>query len=166
MSFVKLKGNRVLLDNTFIQKGAHAPEFTLVSQDLKDHHLASFGKKKKLLYVVPSLDTELCLKSTKYLNDVAKKHEDTAFLIISCDLPFAMKRICSLEKVNHVTPLSMMRDKNFGKDYGILIKEGPLAGLFCRAVIVLDETNKVIYTELVEEITQEPDYENAIRMIE
>lgn len=165
MSFVKLKGHRVLLENDFVQKGQHAPDFGLVGTDLTDYHLGSFSGKKKLLYIVPSLDTEVCLKSTKYLNEHAEKHHNTVILVISADLPFAMKRICGLDKIHGVIPLSMMRNKNFAKDYGVLIKEGPLAGLCARAVVVLDEHNKIIYTELVEEITSEPDYDNALRMM-
>jgi thiol peroxidase len=165
MSFVKLKGHRILLEGEFVQKGHQAPDFGLVGLDLSDHHLGSFAGKKKLLYIVPSLDTDTCLKSTKYFNEHVGKHHNSVILVISADLPFAMKRICGLEKISGVIPLSMMRNKNFAKDYGVLIKDGPLAGLCARAIVVLDEHNKIIYTQLVEEIASEPDYDNALRMM-
>jgi thiol peroxidase len=161
MSYVKFKGNRILLDGEFIQKGSLCPNFRLVNQDLKEIELKDLKYKKKVLYFAPSLDTDVCLKSTKKLSEIAKEHQECFFALISFDLPFAQKRICGVEKIANITPLSLMRSRDFVRKCGILIKEGPLEGLCARAIVILDESNKVIYTELVEEITQEPDYENA-----
>lgn len=162
MARVKLKGNPISLEKEFIKVGAKAPEFTLVDQELSEHSLASLGKKKKILSIVPSLDTGVCLTSAKVLNKAAQENPSLQILVISADLPFAQKRICGVEQLNNIKTLSMMRNKSFAKDYGVLIAEGPLAGLCARALVVLDENNTVIYTELVEEMTQEPNYEKAL----
>ncbi|MBM3192058.1 MAG: thiol peroxidase [Chlamydiae bacterium] len=162
MSHVTLKGKEIALEGNFIKKGQKAPPFTLVDISLKKRHLEEFKGKKKLISTVPSLDTEVCLLSTKILNEAAKKRADVVFLIVSADLPFAQKRVCGLEKLDNVIPLSMMHDKNFGKDYGVLIKEGVLQGLCARSLVVLDEQDKILYAELVGEISQEPTYENAL----
>lgn len=162
MSQVNLKGTPTSLSKEFVKVGSIAPDFTLVDQYLKDCSLHEFGRKKKILSIVPSLDTEVCLTSTKTLNAAAKHDKDLFVIIISADLPFAQKRICGLEHLDNIKTLSMMRDKNFAKDYGVLITSGPLAGICARAVIVLDEHNKVLYTELVPEITHEPDYHKAL----
>jgi thiol peroxidase (atypical 2-Cys peroxiredoxin) (EC 1.11.1.5) len=111
---------------------------------------------------VPSLDTSVCALSTRKFNEHAKAHPDTVILVISADLPFAQKRFCGNEGLSNVVTLSMMRSRKFAKDYGILLEDGPLAGLTARAVVVLDENNRVRHTELVPEIAQEPDYEAAL----
>jgi thiol peroxidase len=111
---------------------------------------------------VPSLDTPVCATSTKKFNDFAKDRDDVVMLVIAADLPFAMGRFCGAENVDKVVPLSIMRDKNFSKDYGVLITDGPLAGITARAVVVLDENDKVVHTQLVPEIAEEPDYDAAL----
>ena len=134
----------------------------MVGKDLADVTLATFAGKKKLLNIVPSLDTGVCAASTQKFNSAMTGKSDAVALVISADLPFAMNRFCSAEGIDNVISLSMMRSKSFAKDYGVLITDGPLAGVCARAVVVLDENNKVVYTEQVPEITQEPAYDAAL----
>ena len=162
MSLIHIKGKPFHTHGALPAKGTISPNFVLVDKDLKDWSLLDFQGKKKLLYIVPSLDTPTCLTSTKKLEEAAKSLTNVVILIISSDLPFAQKRICSLEHLELVKPLSMMRSKDFAHDYGILIKDGPLQGLTARAVVVLDEKNQVLYTELVTELSNEPNYEAAL----
>ena len=162
MATITLKGNPVHTNGNLPAVGAKAPDFVLVNGDLQNITLDNYKGKKKLLNIVPSLDTPVCQISTKKFNDHAKTRADAVFLMISGDLPFAMKRFCSAEGTNNVVPLAMMRSRNFAKDYGVLIEDGPLAGITARAVVVLDEQNKVRYTQLVPEIANEPDYAAAI----
>ena len=162
MAKVTLKGNPVNTNGDLPKVGSKAPDFQLTGADLADVTLATFKGKKKLLNIVPSLDTPTCATSTKKFNDQAGKLADTAVLIVSADLPFAQKRFCSAENTNSVKTLSMMRNRNFAKDYGVLIDDGPLKGITARAIVVLDEKDNVKYTELVSEITQEPNYDAAL----
>ncbi len=162
MAETYLKGNKVTTNGDLPAVGSQAPDFNLVNKDLGDMTLADFKGKKKLLNIVPSLDTPVCQTSTKKFNETAASHENAVMLIISADLPFAMERFCGTEGLDNVVPLSMMRSKNFAKDYGVLIQDGPLAGVTARAIVVLDENDKVVYTELVAEITEEPNYETAL----
>ena len=162
MAQIKLKGNPVNTSGDLPKVGAAAPDFHLTDVDLKDVSLSSFKGKKKLLNIVPSLDTPTCALSTKKFNDHAKDRSDTVMLVVSADLPFAQKRFCSTENTASVKTLSMMRDRNFAKDYGVLIQDGPLKGITARAIVVIDEHDKVKYTELVPEIAQEPNYDKAL----
>ena len=162
MAETYLKGNKVTTNGDLPAVGSQAPDFNLVNKDLGDMTLADFKGKKKLLNIVPSLDTPVCQTSTKKFNETAAAHENAVMLIISADLPFAMDRFCGTEGLDNVVPLSMMRSKKFAKDYGVLIQDGPLAGVTARAIVVLDENDKVVYTELVAEITEEPDYDAAL----
>lgn len=162
MATVNLKGNPIHTNGELPAVGSQAPEFKLVDANLADRTLADFAGKKKLLNIVPSLDTPVCAVSTKKFNDAAKSRDDLAVLVVSADLPFASGRFCSAEGVANAVTLSMMRSRNFAKDYGVLIEDGPLAGITARAVVVLDGNDKVVYTELVPEITQEPNYEAAL----
>jgi thiol peroxidase len=155
-------GNPINTNGDLPKVGSAAPDFHLVDNALVDVRLADFKGKKKLLNIVPSLDTGICALSTKKFNSLAKSRDDVAALTISADLPFAQKRFCSAENIDNVKTLSMMRSRNFAKDYGILIQDGKLAGITARAVVVIDENDKVVYTELVPEIAQEPDYDSAI----
>lgn len=145
--------------------GSAAPELNLVDGELNDVSLATYQGKRKLLYIVPSLDTPTCAKSTIKFNQAAKGRDDMVVLIASADLPFAQSRFCTGEKLDNVITLSMMRSRKFAKDYGVLIQDGPRAGITARAIVVLDENDKVIYTELVPELTDEPDYESALAML-
>lgn len=162
MATVTLQGNTINTNGDLPAIGAKAPDFTLVDKDLNDVHLSNYVGKKKLLSIVPSLDTPVCALSTKKFNDFAAENDDVAVLIISADLPFAMSRFCTAESAENVESLSMMRSKQFADDYGLLLKDGPLAGITARAVVVLDQEDEVVYTQLVPEIADEPDYEQAI----
>jgi thiol peroxidase len=157
---VTLGGSPIDVSGHFPKVGDTAPDFKLVNKDLADVSLADFSGKKKLLNIVPSLDTPVCATSTKKFNDAAVGN--TAVLIISADLPFAMSRFCGAESTNNVTTLSTMRGAEFMQNYGVAITSGPLCGVTARAVVVLDENNTVLYSELVPEIKQEPDYEAAL----
>ena len=162
MDQTALQGNPVNLSGDLPAIGGTAPDFKLVDKDLTDKTLADFAGKKKLLNIVPSLDTPVCATSTKKFNAAIAGKADAVALVISADLPFAMGRFCGAEGIENVIGLSMMRSRNFAKDYGVLIEDGPLAGITARAVVVLDADNKVVYTQLVPEITEEPDYDAAL----
>jgi len=158
---VTLAGNPIDVSGTFPKVGDTAPDFKLVNKDLADVSLADFAGKKKILNIVPSLDTPVCATSTKKFNDAAVGN--TVVLIIAADLPFAMSRFCGAEGTNNVVTLSTMRGgAEFMKNYGVAITSGPLAGITARAVVVLDENNKVLHAELVPEIKQEPNYDAAL----
>jgi thiol peroxidase len=162
MATVTFQGEPINTSGDLPPVGSPAPEFQLVDSRLKDVSLNDFAGKKKLLNIVPSLDTPVCATSTKKFNDYAKEHKDTVVLIISADLPFAQKRFASAEGLENVVTLSMMRSRDFAEHYGVLIEDGPFAGISARAIVVLDEHNRVTYTELVPEIGDEPDYERAL----
>jgi thiol peroxidase len=166
MADVTLQGNAVHTSGELPEKGAGAPDFKLTKGDLADVSLADFQGRKKLLNIVPSLDTPVCALSTKKFNDYAKQHGDTVMLAISADLPFAQARFCGNEGIENVVPLAMFRDRNFANDYGVLMTDGPMAGLTARAVLVLDADNTVRYTQLVPEIADEPDYDAALAALE
>jgi thiol peroxidase len=162
MAQTALQGNPVQLSGDLPAVGATAPDFSLTAGDLSDVSLAKYAGKKKLLNIVPSLDTGVCAASTKKFNETMAGRDDAVALVISADLPFASGRFCGAEGITNVINLSMMRSRNFAKDYGVLIVDGPLAGITARAVVVLDADNQVVYTQLVPEITQEPDYDAAM----
>ena len=165
MAQVTLKGNPIQTNGDLPKVGAPAPAFKLTAGDLKDVSLADYKGKRKILNIVPSLDTPTCATSTRKFNESAGKLPNTVVLVVSADLPFASKRFCTTEGLANVVPLSLMRDKSFAKDYGVLIQDGPLAGICARAVVVIDESDKVVYTQLVPEIGQEPDYDHAIMAV-
>ena len=162
MATITLHGNASNTNGELPAVGSQAPDFQLVDGELNDVRLSNYASKKKLLNIVPSLDTPVCATSTKQFNASAAGRDDVVMLVISADLPFAQGRFCTAESVDKVVPLSMMRSRNFAKDYGVLIEDGPLAGITARAIVVLDENDKVVYTELVPEIAQEPDYAAAL----
>lgn len=162
MAAISLQGNPIHTNGDLPKVGDKAPDFVLVDKDLQDISLEDFAGQKKLLNIVPSLDTPVCATSTKKFNEVATKFEDVVFLVIAADLPFAMTRFCGAESTENVMPLSLMRSRDFARDYGVLIEDGPLAGITARAIVVLDENDHVLYTELVPEIAQEPDYDQAL----
>lgn len=165
MANVTFKENPTKLSGDLPAVGSTAPDFNLVAAGLKDVTLADYAGKKKILSILPSLDTPVCATSAKKFNETAGSLDNTVVLVISADLPFAQGRFCSTEGVDNVATLSMMRNRDFAKDYGVVIEEGPLAGLASRAIVVLDENNKVIYTELVSEITSEPNYDAALNAV-
>ncbi|MFI7639945.1 thiol peroxidase [Nonomuraea sp. NPDC049400] len=162
MSDVTFKGNPITVGGTFPKAGDSAPAFKLVGGDLAELSLADFGQQTKVLNIFPSVDTGVCAASVRRFNQVAAEHPDVAVLCVSADLPFAQKRFCGAEGLDNVTMLSLMRGREFLADYGVAQESGPLAGLAARAVVVLDGDNNVVYSELVPEITQEPDYEAAL----
>lgn len=162
MAQVKLRGNPINTTGELPKVGSQAPDFKLVDATLKDVSLADFQGKKKLLNIFPSIDTPTCAMSTRKFNEHAAKRDDVAVIMVSADLPFAQTRFCTAENTKNVKTLSMMRGREFAENYGVLIKDGPLAGVTARAVVVLDENNNVKYTELVPEIGQEPNYEAAV----
>lgn len=165
MAAITLHGNEIHTNGELPKVGSSAPEFCLVDKNLQDVTLDTFEGKKKLLNIVPSLDTPVCAESTRKFNQYASEHVDTAMLMISADLPFAMSRFCGNEGLDNVINLSLMRGREFATDYGVLIEDGPLAGITARAVVVLDENNTVIYRQLVPEIGQEPNYEAALKAL-
>ena len=165
MATITLKGNEIHTNGDLPTTGTQAPDFVLVDGDLNNVSLETYSGKKKLLSIVPSLDTPVCAISTKKFNDHAQAREDVVFLMISADLPFAMTRFCTAEGAENVIPLAMMRSHNFAKDYGVLIEDGPLAGITARAIVVIDEDNKVLHSQLVSEIADEPDYDAALAVL-
>ncbi|MCO6441687.1 MAG: thiol peroxidase [Nitrococcus mobilis] len=162
MATVTFKGNPIRLSGELPAVGSKAPDFRLTAGDLTEVSLADLRGRKQILNIVPSLDTPTCAASARQFNQRASAYPDTAVWAISADLPFAQKRFCEVEGIRHVRPLSMMRDKQFARDYGVLIEDGPLAGLTARAVVVLDAEGAVLYTQLVPELADEPDYEAVL----
>ena len=162
MATVTLAGNPIELAGRFPKVGQTAPPFTLVGKDLKDVSLKDFTGKRKVLNIVPSLDTPVCAKSTRVFNERAGALPNTVVLVISADLPFAQGRFCSTEGINNVVTLSTLRGGDFKARYGVDITSGPLKGVTARAVVVLDANNKVLHSELVPEIKQEPNYDAAL----
>lgn len=162
MAKVTLDGHACNTTGELPAVGSTAPEIQLVDGKLKDVRLADYSGKQVLMNIVPSLDTPTCAISTKKFNEHAAGRDDVVVLVISADLPFAQGRFCGAEQIENVVPLSMMRTRAFAKDYGVLITDGPLAGITARAVVVLDADHKVVYTELVPEIADEPNYEAAL----
>jgi thiol peroxidase len=162
MANVTLRGNPITVGGTFPQKGDTAPDFNLTGNDMKDVSLKDYAGKKKVVSIVPSLDTPVCAKSTREFNQRAAAHPNTVVLVVSSDLPFAQKRFCGAEGISNVVTLSTLRGREFHQKYGVDIQDGALKGLTARGVVVLDENNKVLYSELVPEIAQEPNYEAAL----
>ncbi|MDA0571281.1 thiol peroxidase [Burkholderia gladioli] len=163
MSKVTLGGNPIELAGSFPAVGSQAPDFKLVGQDLGELTLASFAGKRKVLNIVPSLDTPTCATSTRKFNEAASKLTDTVVVVVSGDLPFAAKRFCTTEGLANVSTASTFRGgRDFANAYGVDVTSGPLNGLTARAVVVIDANDKVVYTELVEEIKNEPNYDAAL----
>lgn len=162
MSEVKLGGNPVKVSGTFPQPGDSAPAFTLTNQGLEDVSLDTWAGKRKVLNIIPSIDTPTCATSTRKFNEKASGLDNTVVLVIAADLPFAMGRFCGAEGLEEVVTLSTFRNYSFQEDYGVAMQDGPLAGLCARAVVVLDENNKVIHSELVDDIKNEPNYDAAL----
>jgi thioredoxin-dependent peroxiredoxin len=165
MATITLQGNEIHTAGEFPRVGGKAPDFTLTDRDLNDVSLSRWMGKKKLLSIFPSVDTPVCANSTRKFNDYARTHEDTVMLMISADLPFAHKRFCGAEALGNVVTLSTMRSNDFARGYGVLITDGPLAGLTARGILVLDENDTVVHAELVPEIGAEPDYEAALKAL-
>ena len=162
METITFKGNPIHLKGEFPRVSSKLPDFTLTNKDLKPVSLKDFDGKKKLISIFPSIDTPVCAESVKKFNAHAANRDVVIMLMVSADLPFAQSRFCSTQNADKVITLSMMRDAKFAEDYGVLIKDGPLAGIAARAVLVADGNNQVLYSELVSELSQEPNYDGAI----
>jgi len=166
MAKVTFLGHPVTTNGELPSVGSKAPAFLLTTKDLEDVGLGSYAGRKKLLNIVPSLDTPTCAISTRKFNEYAKEHPETMILVVSADLPFAQARFCSSENLDNVVTLSLMHTPQFTSDYGVAITDSPLKGLAARAIVVMDEADTVRYTQLVPEIGDEPDYETAIAALE
>ncbi|MBE9610203.1 thiol peroxidase [Chitinilyticum piscinae] len=162
MASVTLGGNPVNLNGQFPQVGSKAPAFTLVGKDLADVALSQFAGQRKILNIFPSVDTPVCAASVRHFNVEASTYANTVVLCISADLPFAQNRFCGAEGLDKVVTLSTMRGRDFLNAYGVEIAAGPLAGVAARAVVVLDADDTVLYSQLVPEIKDEPDYAAAL----
>jgi thiol peroxidase len=165
MATITLKGNPVSTSGDLPATGSKAPDFKLVTEALQDVTLADFKGKRKILNIVPSLDTSVCATSARKFNARAKEIPNCAVIIVSADLPFASERFRSNEGLTEIVTLSMMRSRAFAKDYGVLITSGPLAGICARAVVVLDEQDRVLHSELVAELAREPDYDKVLAAV-
>lgn len=162
MTTVTLEGNPLEVLGHFPRPGESVPSFMLVDKNLNDVSLTAFKGKRKILSIVPSIDTPVCATSTRQFSEAANRLSNTVLIVISADLPFAQARFCGAEGLSNVVMLSTLRGRDFSKDFGVLIVSYPLAGLCARGVIVLDENDQVVYSELVPEITDEPDYDAAL----
>ncbi len=165
MAHITLHDDPTKTIGTLPETGSKGPDFQLTKTDLSDASLKDFSGKRLVLNIFPSIDTGVCATAVRRFNAEAEKLENTEVLCISADLPFAQARFCGAEGLDRVISLSAMRDRKFGEDYGVTIVDGPLASLFSRAVVILDEKGTVLYTEQVPEITQEPDYEAALKAL-
>ncbi len=165
MATITLGGNPINTSGELPKVGSKAPQFQLVKNDLSITSLSDFEGSKLVLNIFPSIDTGTCAASVRHFNESASKLENTKVLCISRDLPFAQKRFCGAEGLENVINLSDFNSGSFGKDYGLEIVDSVLAGLHSRVVIVLDEKGKVIYTEQVPEIADEPNYEAALAVL-
>lgn len=162
MATVTLQGNPIHTSGELPPQGSEAPDFRLIDKDLNECSLADFAGKRKVLNIVPSLDTPVCASQARRFNQEAANLENTRVLVISADLPFAQGRFCDTEGIDNLTVLSTVRSPDFGEAYGVLLTEGPLAGICARAVVVLDEHDTVRHSQLVPEIAEEPDYDAAL----
>lgn len=165
MAKTALKGNEVNTVGNLPEVGSMAPDFLLVKQDLHEVSLASYHGQKVILNIYPSVDTGICAMSTVRFNKEASSLQNTRIVCVSKDLPFAFQRYCAAEGIDNLDTLSTYRDQEFGNDYGVEMVDGPLKGLCARAIVIVDEDGMVIYTELVPEITTEPDYEKALAVL-
>lgn len=161
MAKITFKGNPVNTLGNLPAVGTKAPDFRLTDTNLQDLSLANFSGKRVVLNIFPSLDTPVCAASVRRFNAEVEKMDNTVVVCASMDLPFAHKRFCSTEGLENVISASEYKDRSFGDTYGVRMVDGPLAGLLSRAVVVIDEQGKVVYTEHVPEIGQEPNYEAA-----
>lgn len=166
MANVTFKGNAVPLCGELPKAGEAAPDFCGVKGDLSSVKLSDYRGKRVVINIFPSLDTGVCAASVRRFNQMASSLENAVVLCVSKDLPFAQSRFCTVEGLDKVIPLSMFRCSCFGEKYGVEITDGPLKGLFSRAVVIVDGEGKIIYGQLVPEITDEPDYGAALAALE
>lgn len=164
MATITLKGNPIETVGSLPEVGSQAPDFSLVSSDLSETFLSDFTGRRLILNIFPSVDTPTCATSVRQFNQQAAALSNTRVLCVSADLPFALARFCGAEGIDKVSSGSCFRS-TFGQDYGVAIKTGPLAGLLSRAVVVINENGTVIYTQQVQEIADEPDYQQALAVL-
>ena len=165
MANVAFQGLSVTTDGTLPNVGSQAPDFTVTKTNLGEISLKNYEGRKIVLNIFPSLDTQTCASAMIHFNEIANQLPNTLILCISADLPFAQHRFCTIEHLDNVQPASVFRHPNFGKDYGVTITDGPLAGLLTRAVIIIDEQGKVIYNQLVNELSEEPNYDKILSVL-
>lgn len=165
MPQVTLGGNPVEVSASLPQPGDTAPDFTLTNPDMEEKTLSDWQGQRKILNIIPSVDTGVCAASTRTFNEKASGLDNTVVLVISADLPFAAARFCGAEGLNNVLPLSCFRNDSFREDYGVNLISGPFRGLCARAVVVLDGNNQVLHSQLVPEIGEEPDYDTALKAL-
>ncbi len=162
---INFQGKPVKTAGMLPKVGTEAPKFTLVKTDLSPIQLNDLSGKHCILNIFISIDTSVCATSTRKFNEAASKMSNTSILCVSMDLPFALKRFCGAENLNNVIPVSAFRDPEFGKNYGVTIMEGPLAGLLSRAIVIIDPKGKILHTEQVPEIGDEPNYQAALDVL-
>lgn len=165
MSEITFMGQTITTCGNLPKIGMQAPDFTVTKTDLSEVRLKNFSGHKMILNIFPSMDTTTCASAMIRFNQIASKYPDILVLCISADLPFAQKRFCAAEHLDNVQPASVFRHPSFGEDYGVTIIDGPLAGLLSRAVIIVDENGKVIYTQHVKEIVDEPNYDEIAQVL-
>ena len=159
MTTVTFQGNPLKIGGELPSVGSLAPDFELVKGDLSSLKLTDLAGKKVILNIFPSMDTPTCATATKKFNEKVSKHSNVVIVCASVDLPFAQGRFCAAEGLDKVIPVSAFRNDDFGKDYGVIITDGPLTGLFSRAIVLIDESGQVVYTEHVSELGDEPNYD-------
>lgn len=162
MQQITRAGEPLDVAGTLPAKGQPAPEMTLTNTDLQDVTLATYAGKRKVLNIIPSVDTPTCAMSTRHFNELASKLDDTVVLVVSADLPFAAKRFCGAEGLDNVETLSTFRHPEFREAWGVALSNNPMEGLCARAVVVLDAENRVLHSELVSELKNQPDYDAAL----
>lgn len=160
-----VKGQETKIEGNLPETGTVAPEFSGVKSDMSEVSLSSFRGKRVILNIFPSLDTPTCAISVRFFNEAASGLDNTVVLCLSMDLPFAQERFCTTEGIENVIPLSLFRSESFIENYGLRIAEGPMRGLMARSVILIDETGKIQYTELVKNISDEPDYDSVLKLL-
>lgn len=165
MATITLKGNTINTVGNLPANGAAAPDFKLTKTDLSELSLKDFAGKKVVLNIFPSIDTPTCAAAARKFNEKANSLDNTVILCVSADLPFALNRFCAAEGLQNIIPASVFRNPEFGEQYGVKIVDGPIAGLLSRAIVVIDADGKVIHTEQVSEVANEPDYEKVIQKL-
>ncbi len=165
MAQILLQGNPLNTVGNLPKVGSDAPDFTLTGTDLKDVHLADYKGKFVVLNIFTSIDTSICALSVKRFNTEVTKYPDTVVLNVSRDLPFAHARFCGAEGIENAVSVSALRDLSFGSEYGVAFAEGPVEGLFARAIVVINTSGKVIYAQLASEHTEEPNYDSALSVL-
>lgn len=165
MALIQFTGTSAHTSGELPKSGSSAPDFELTKRDLSQTRLGDFKGRKLVLNIFPSLDTGTCAQSVRAFNSLAARMDNTTVLCISKDLPFAQSRFCGAEGIDRVILLSDYKDKGFAQNYGVLFTDGPFEGLLARAVVVLDENGRVIFTEMVKNIGEEPNYESALEAL-